>query len=99
MGFAAYDDNGHMRGFLVGHLVPWLHYGNECLIDELCVAPAYQEQGVGTAILTHLHQYLITIGVLSVMLFTKKQAPAYNFYRRHGYLSDADMVFMAKHLK
>lgn len=76
--------NGCLVGFIFGNFEP---YQNECLflLKEMCVSLACQRTGVGSAMLTRLHQVLESRGVTTVNLLTRIDTSAEQFYLKRGY--------------
>lgn len=46
----------------------------------------YQQKGYGTMLLEHIEKYAQDNGLRGIMLFTKKDKPAYSFYAKSGFV-------------
>jgi aminoglycoside 6'-N-acetyltransferase I len=66
-------------------------------IKEMCVAPQYQSQRVGTKLMTAFEGELISRGIKQVYLQTGEKAPARQFYEGLGF-SRLPLVSMSKKL-
>ncbi|MGJ8689989.1 MAG: GNAT family N-acetyltransferase [Gammaproteobacteria bacterium] len=83
-------------GFIFGNFEP---YQDERLyvLKEMCVSPACQRTGVGSAMLTRLHQVLESLGVTTVNLLTRIDTSAEQFYLKSGYYKSEKMrLYVAK---
>ncbi|MEH2086365.1 GNAT family N-acetyltransferase [Nostoc sp.] len=65
-------------------------------LEEICVQPYKQHQGIGTKLLNQLMDTLTVMKVTGVYLLTKKDGQAEAFYTKHGYQRSQQMIFMAK---
>ncbi|BAY74096.1 hypothetical protein NIES25_05060 [Nostoc linckia NIES-25] len=65
-------------------------------LEEICVRPDKQRQGIGTKLLNKLMDTLIYIEVNRVYLLTNKDGQAETFYTKHGYQRNQQMIFMRK---
>ncbi|HHN81744.1 MAG TPA: N-acetyltransferase [Methanomicrobia archaeon] len=87
-------DGNAVIGASLGHLRSWWE-GTECLIDEFFVSPRFQGGGIGSALLDHVKRELKKEGVSALVLLTKRDCPAEQFYLRHGFEDDESLVFMS----
>lgn len=76
----------------LGRLKHWFD-GIEYCIDELCVKPARQGQGLGSVLLQQIRAYAQARHYREISLRTNRQAPAYRFYQKNGFEEMADQVF------
>ena len=58
---------------------------------KLCVElfftkPAYQQRGYGTILLEHIEKYAKDNRLKSIMLYTRKDKPAYHFYEKNDFV-------------
>ncbi|MCC5621812.1 GNAT family N-acetyltransferase [Nostoc sp. CHAB 5715] len=65
-------------------------------LEEICVRPNKQRQGIGTRLLNQLMDTLTAMEVTGVYLLTKKDGQAEAFYTKHGYQRSQHLIFMAK---
>lgn len=81
-GVCASTSDGDLVGFALGHLE---RYGPEdhFLLQEMCVRPARQRQGLGTALLEALRRRLPD--VRQWYLLTTRDSVASKFYERNGF--------------
>ena len=83
LGFGLWDGS-RLAALALGRLKHWFN-GVEYCIDDLCVHPAYQGQGVGSALLGRVCAYARAQGFREVALLTRRNAPAYGFYLKNGF--------------
>jgi len=79
--------SAHLVRLAIGHGEPWtdgLHFS----LNELCIHPAEQRQGIGEALLEELMQELRARGVRSMFLFTEKSSLSESFFREKGFEPD-----------
>ncbi|GAA4345761.1 GNAT family N-acetyltransferase [Angustibacter luteus] len=81
-GAAVLDDDDRLQGFAIGHLERNQAADHFCL-QEMCVRPASQRAGYGSALLGALEERLP--GVSHWYLLTARDSPAAAFYARHGF--------------
>lgn len=67
-------------------------------IEELAVLPRMQGMGVGKALLDRCLEELRSRGHRDVTLVADANAPAYDFYRRHGFRPTRRHVLMVRDL-
>lgn len=92
-----YYDGNEMIGLAMGHIRHW-YEGTEYMIDELCVRTDRQGQGVGTAFLRDMEDYLRRLGIRHIFLLTERTVPAYHFYQKNGFYELRDNAALAKGL-
>ncbi|AUB39698.1 Ribosomal protein S18 acetylase RimI and related acetyltransferases [Nostoc flagelliforme CCNUN1] len=86
---------GELLGFVAG-------YGKQgqrskgFYLEEICIQPHKQHQGIGTKLLNQLMDTLTAMKVTTIYLLTNKDGQAEAFYTKHGYQRSQDMIFMAK---
>ncbi len=73
----------------VGHSEPWVD-GEHFYLNELCVDPGAQREGIGGALLSELTRRLDQRGTSHLYLLTERASPAEAFFRRFGFELDAD---------
>lgn len=86
-----------MIGLCLGRIKHWFN-GAEYVIDDICVCPDVQGQGIGSCWLAMVEDALREHGVARVGLLTRRDAPAFGFYRKNGYDEALADVWMKKEL-
>ena len=94
LGFGLWD-GGQLAALALGRLKHWPR-GVEYDIDDLCTHPARQGQGAGSALLERIGEYARARGFCEVALLTRREAPAYGFYRKNGFADVAWRAWMAR---
>lgn len=90
-------DGARLAGVSLGRIKRW-YWGAEYCIDDLCILPSMQGRGAGTEFVKLMDEYLKARGVVSVSLWTKRDAPACGFYRKNGFHEGEDKVVFEKEL-
>lgn len=80
-------------GAAFGHEQTW-YKGDELCIDELYIAPAYQRQGYGKALMDAMRSYATESELCAVMLHTDRRHPAYAFFEKNGFAENEHMALM-----
>ena len=93
--FGYFDDCGRMIALSMGSIRHW-YRGTEYYIDEFCVDRELQRQGVGSAFLRDIEDYISENGMRHIFLQTDRTVPAYLFYRTCGFEELADHVSFAR---
>ena len=76
-------------------LIETVDRGDHLLIENVAVAPAFQGQGHGHALLGHAERLAASLGLRELRLYTNKQFTGnVDFYRRRGYAVDREEPFM-----
>lgn len=78
-----------------GGVKPWLE-GMEAYVDEFCVAPELQGQGVGSVFFAAVENILRQSGLNGLILHTNPSYGAYDFYQRCGMSPLEDQSVLAK---
>jgi aminoglycoside 6'-N-acetyltransferase I len=65
-------------------------------LEEICVQPHKQRQGIGTKLLNQLIDTLTAMKVTGVYLLTNKDGQAEAFYTKHGCQRSQHLILMAK---
>ena len=74
------------------------HGGNSCTIEELIVAQAYRNCGIGGALLEELLKRLITEDCVEISVTTMSDNHgAIAFYKSHGLIDEA--IYLEKHFR
>ena len=81
--------DGKLVGMSVGKISHWWE-GTNYNIEELCVSPTCQGQGIGSRFLELIEQRVREKGLAGIFLQTDNDKPSYRFYHKNGF-KDLDM--------
>ncbi len=76
--------DGELVGMSVGKISHWWE-GTNYNIEELCITPSYQGQGIGSEFLELIEQSAREKGIAGIFLQTDNDMPSYRFYHKNGY--------------
>lgn len=79
----------------MGSIMHW-HIGTEYYIFEFCVKEQYQSKGIGTEFLRMVEQYAKSRQITHIFLQTERTVPAFNFYKKNGFIELKDHVSLFK---
>lgn len=96
IGYVA-EDGQNVIGAILAHEKIWWN-NSEVFIDEMFVLPEYQGQGIGTALLKTLEEYVRERGLAGFTLTTNRYAPAPQFYKKNGFVECEPIIMMAKEI-
>jgi len=68
------------------------------VVEELAVAPEYQNRGVGSALLHYVMEFYRQRGVPYMELIANRHAPAYAFYLKQGFRENRTYRLMSRAL-
>ena len=68
-------------GISMGHTIHW-YTGTEYYINELCIATAKQEKGIGTMFLNMIENACRELELTHIFLLTENNVPAFEFYKK-----------------
>ena len=94
--FGLYDGN-ELIGLSMGYIKHW-YTGTEYIIDELCIKTDRQGSGAGTFFLEQIEKTIKEMGLKQIFLLTDRGVPAYNFYKKNGYVEVSNLVPFAKQI-
>ena len=94
--FGLYD-GGELIGISMGDIKHWFR-GTEYLINELCIKTDRQGTGAGTFFLTEIEKAIKEMGLKQIFLLTDRDMPAYNFYKKNGYVEVSNLVPFSKNI-
>ena len=94
--FGLYD-GGELIGISMGDIKHWFR-GTEYLINELCIKTDRQGTGAGTFFLTEIENAVKEMGIKQIFLLTGRDVPAYNFYKKNGYVEESNTVPLSKYI-
>lgn len=80
-------------GCLLGNIEPYFS-GDYFYLKEMFVATNSQRNGIGSKLIKHLKDHLITYNVNSILLFTSKDLFPYVFYKKIGFKPIDNMCMM-----
>ena len=75
---------GEIAGVALGIIVPYTE-GAFLRVEDLCVAPKGQRQGLGGAFLMEIQRQSAALGCDSALLATQPDVPAHGFYLKQGF--------------
>ncbi|MDD3006232.1 MAG: GNAT family N-acetyltransferase [Candidatus Pacebacteria bacterium] len=93
--FVAEGNDEEIVGFILTGLSVWVE-GGQAIVEEIVVDPAVQGQGYGKALMGQTEKYLKENDIHSVILWGRKDAPAYGFHESNGFEDSTDWVMMHK---
>jgi len=93
--FIVIDEKDNIIAFAFFNLSSWAE-GPQAILEEVVVDPNHQNRGIGKELLDYAHQYLKSIGVKYIMLWTKNNKRLLKFYKNRGYSTTSDFVVMFK---
>ena len=76
--------DGKLVAFSVGMIRHWWE-GTNYNIEELCVTPELQGQGIGTRFMNRIEEEIRKRGLAGIFLQTDKDKPSYRFYKKNGF--------------
>lgn len=76
--------DGKLAAMSLGTIRHWWE-GTNYNLDELCVAPEYQGQGLGTYFMGLVEEEIRKLGYAGIFLQTDNDKPAYSFYHKIGF--------------
>lgn len=88
-------ENDSMVGLAMGEIKHW-YEGTEYFINELCIKREEQGRGLGTQFLAQIGKYVKRRGVKNLFLLTERNMPAYEFYRKNGFIELENNVALFK---
>ena len=88
-------DGDELIGLSMGYIKHW-YSGTEYIINELCIKTCRQGTGAGTFFLSEIEKAIKELGLKQIFLLTDKNVPAYEFYKKNGFVEVTDNVAFAK---
>ena len=77
--------DGKLAAMSIGKINHWWE-GTNYNVEELCVSPSYQGQGVGSEFLELIEQSVREKGLDGIFLQTDNDKPSYHFYHKNGFM-------------
>lgn len=90
-------EEDELIGLSMGNIRHW-YSGTEYYINEFCINTKIQGRGLGTYFIKCIEEEIKERGVIQIFLQTERSVPAFQFYRKNGFLEMTDQVSLAKRL-
>jgi len=81
--------DGKLAAVSLGTVRHWWE-GTNYNIEEFCVDPGFQRNGIGSEFMGMIEEEIRKQGLAGIFLQTDKDKPSYHFYHKNGY-KDLDM--------
>ena len=89
------EDESDVVGAIFARVSSWW-VGDCVVIEEIFVHPRRQRQGIGAALFEAVETHAKQQGVIGMWLIANQNAPAMEFYKRHGLTEGPDVSVMVK---
>ena len=83
--YGLYDDTDELIGISLGYIKHW-YSGTEYIINELCIKTERQGNGAGTFFISAIEKAIKELGLKHIFLLTDSNVPAYEFYKKNGFV-------------
>ena len=93
--YGLYDDTDELIGISLGYIKHW-YSGTEYIINELCIKTERQGAGAGTFFISEIEKAIKELGLKQIFLLTDSNVPAYEFYRKNGFVESETNVAFSK---
>jgi aminoglycoside 6'-N-acetyltransferase I len=90
-------NDAELIGVSMGYIKHW-YSGTEYIINELCIKTERQGNGAGTFFLSEIEKAIKELGLKQIFLLTDSNVPAYDFYRKNGYVEEKTNVAFSKRI-
>ena len=90
--------DGKLSAMSIGMIRHWWE-GTNYNIEELCVAPEYRGQGIGTRFLQMIEEEIQDRGLAGIFLQTDSDKPSYRFYHKNEFKDLDTHVSLYKSLR
>ena len=94
--YGLFDDD-QPSGISMGYIKHW-YTGTEYIIIEFCVKTERQGAGAGSFFIAEIEKAIKEMGLKQIFLLTDSNVPAYNFYKKNGFVECTTNVAFAKWL-
>ncbi|MCR5060230.1 MAG: GNAT family N-acetyltransferase [Saccharofermentans sp.] len=88
-----YIEDGNVAGFILGTSMLF-SYGRTFEINDLAVDPLYQKRGIATTLLKQCLSDLKEQGISGVHLITAGEGVLPEFYGKHGFKKENEVILM-----
>ena len=92
-----YVEDNIVVGFLLGSSMLF-HYGRTFEINDLAVDPAYQGKGIAKTLLDRCIEDIKKRGMVGIHLITANEGFLPEFYERHGFGCEKEVILMGMEL-
>ena len=92
--YGLFDDD-ELIGIALGYVKHW-YSGTEYIINEFCIKTDRQGAGAGSFFITEIEKAIKELGIKQIFLLTDSNVPAYNFYKKNGFVEEQTTRPMAK---
>ena len=92
--YGLFDDD-ELIGIALGYVKHW-YSGTEYIINEFCIKTDRQGVGAGSFFITEIEKAIKELGIKQIFLLTDSNVPAYNFYKKNGFVEEQTTRPMAK---
>ena len=92
-----YVEDNIVVGFLLGSSMLF-HYGRTFEINDLAVDPAYQGKGIAKVLLEQCIADMKAQGIVGIHLITANEGFLPDFYERHGFGREKEVILMGMEL-
>lgn len=93
--YGLFDDADELIGISLGY-IKHRYSGTEYIINELCIRTDRQGAGAGTFFLREIEKAIRELGLKQIFLLTDSNVPAYEFYRKNGFVESETNVAFSK---
>lgn len=90
--------NGELAALSIGMIRHWWE-GTNYNIEEFCVSPDIQGQGIGSRFMNLIETDIQNRGLCGIFLQTDSDKPAFNFYCKNGFIELESHVSFYKRVK
>ena len=88
-------DDAELIGIALGYVKHW-YSGTEYIINEFCIKTDRQGAGAGSFFIAEIEKAIKELGIKQIFLLTDSNVPAYNFYKKNGFVEEQTTRTMAK---
>ncbi len=92
--YGLFDDD-ELIGISLGYVKHW-YSGTEYIINEFCIKTDRQGAGAGSFFIAEIEKAIKELGIKQIFLLTDSNVPAYNFYKKNGFVEEQTTRPMAK---
>ena len=92
--YGLFDDD-ELIGISLGYVKHW-YSATEYIINEFCIKTDRQGAGAGSFFIAEIEKAIKELGIKQIFLLTDSNVPAYNFYKKNGFVEEQTTRPMAK---